>query len=382
MTTTPRHGLLKWSAGFTQSDIILNDLLDNLDVKLGLSVVSRTTDAQPGAPSEGDCYIITGAATGTDWAGFSQYDVAIYRSAAWTAFTPITGWLAWVEDDANAVMWDGAAWTQVLVANAIGDADFAGAEGFMRKTGAGTYEVIKSNLAASVAPTANEDSGDGYAVGSVWIDTTADLSYVCVDASVGAAVWLTASGLSEAQVDARVVAVASGRKSIWIPVAQMFAAALQPPDALANVGDSSGGASVVQVRPFDPSSVEILFFTWAVPNGMDLSIGLSFTVYWAPTTTNTGTVRWRVNGVSLADGDAVNSALGGAAVVVDAANGTIDDLHVSGEISQGVLAGIAAGELLSLRIDRHASDAADTYTGDANLIGLMMHYTTDAPTDD
>ncbi|MDQ3803274.1 MAG: hypothetical protein M3416_05405 [Acidobacteriota bacterium] len=46
----------------------------------------------------------------------------------------------------------------------------------------------KSNLAASAAP-ANEDSGDGYAVGSVWIDTTADDAYVCLDASVGAAVW-------------------------------------------------------------------------------------------------------------------------------------------------------------------------------------------------
>lgn len=48
----------------------------------------------------------------------------------------------------------------------------------------------KQNLAAAVAPTVNEDSSAGYSVGSRWIDTTADRAYVCVDASVGAAVWL------------------------------------------------------------------------------------------------------------------------------------------------------------------------------------------------
>lgn len=53
-----------------------------------------------------------------------------------------------------------------------------------------------NNLAAAVAPTANEDSGDGYSVGSRWINTTTDKEYVCLDASVGAAVWTetTAAG--------------------------------------------------------------------------------------------------------------------------------------------------------------------------------------------
>jgi hypothetical protein len=42
---------------------------------------------------------------------------------------------------------------------------------------------------ATTAPTANEDSGDGYSVGSIWIDTTNDKSYVCVDSTLTAAVW-------------------------------------------------------------------------------------------------------------------------------------------------------------------------------------------------
>lgn len=47
----------------------------------------------------------------------------------------------------------------------------------------------KVNVAATAAPTANNDDTDGYSVGSVWIDTANDEIYVCADASVGAAVW-------------------------------------------------------------------------------------------------------------------------------------------------------------------------------------------------
>lgn len=49
---------------------------------------------------------------------------------------------------------------------------------------------------ATTAPAVTDDSGDGYAIGSRWIDTTNDKEYVCTDASVGAAVWkeTTAAG--------------------------------------------------------------------------------------------------------------------------------------------------------------------------------------------
>lgn len=51
-----------------------------------------------------------------------------------------------------------------------------------------------NNDGASAAPTVNDDSGDGYSVGSRWLDTTADKEYVCTDASSGAAVWVETTG--------------------------------------------------------------------------------------------------------------------------------------------------------------------------------------------
>jgi len=47
---------------------------------------------------------------------------------------------------------------------------------------------------ATTAPTANEDSGDGYAVGSRWIDITNDKEYVCLDSTATAAVWTETTG--------------------------------------------------------------------------------------------------------------------------------------------------------------------------------------------
>jgi len=82
----------------------------------------------------------------------------------------------------------------VASAGAVMDSDISPGEGFLRKTGAGAYTAHKSNLTAVVAPGVTDDSASGYSVSSLWIDVTADKVYVCVDASVGAAVWKEVSG--------------------------------------------------------------------------------------------------------------------------------------------------------------------------------------------
>lgn len=51
------------------------------------------------------------------------------------------------------------------------------------------YTLPFQNLSATADPTINEDSGDGYQVGSMWVNVTNDSTFFCVDATVGAAVW-------------------------------------------------------------------------------------------------------------------------------------------------------------------------------------------------
>lgn len=50
---------------------------------------------------------------------------------------------------------------------------------------------------AVVPPTVNDDSGDGFSRGSVWVDAAADAVYVCSDNAVGAAVWERAGGITQ-----------------------------------------------------------------------------------------------------------------------------------------------------------------------------------------
>lgn len=60
---------------------------------------------------------------------------------------------------------------------------------------------VKNNYNATADPTMNDDSGDGYSVGSTWINITDDKAFVCLDASVGAATWEQISGLATHKAD-------------------------------------------------------------------------------------------------------------------------------------------------------------------------------------
>lgn len=59
------------------------------------------------------------------------------------------------------------------------------------ETQVGLSEVanLKCNYSGTSAPTVNNDSSQGYAVGSRWLDTTNNDEYVCLNATAGNAVW-------------------------------------------------------------------------------------------------------------------------------------------------------------------------------------------------
>lgn len=59
--------------------------------------------------------------------------------------------------------------------------------------------AILNNYAATAAPTANDDSGDGYSVGSRWFDVTNDKVYECIDATPTAAIWIEVVGRTQTQ---------------------------------------------------------------------------------------------------------------------------------------------------------------------------------------
>jgi len=183
---TTRHGLMPKLSGNTIDRI--NGLgawvtsLHAVDHTDGTDDIQSATAAQKGLATAAQITKLDGVETGA-----TKY--------------PDTGEQAFLDADHTKLdgveaLADVTDATNVASAGAIMDGDFTVAEGFMKKNSAGVYEALKSNMSAAVAPTVNEDNGDGYVVGSRWLDTTADKEYICLDMTIGAAVWkeTTATG--------------------------------------------------------------------------------------------------------------------------------------------------------------------------------------------
>jgi hypothetical protein len=105
----------------------------------------------------------------------------------------------------------------LISANSTGDATRlpVGGNSALLRAASGTTTGLEwqgNNFGASAAPTVNDDSGDGYSIGSRWLDTTNDKEYVALDVTAGAAVWVetTATGgtsvSNERTVDDTVIA--------------------------------------------------------------------------------------------------------------------------------------------------------------------------------
>lgn len=91
-----------------QKHVTMNESLRALDAILQLSVISASEPAPPDAPDEGDRYIVAVPATG-EWAG-ANGQIAAFQDGAWALYTPQAGWIAWVEGDAQLIVFDGNDW--------------------------------------------------------------------------------------------------------------------------------------------------------------------------------------------------------------------------------------------------------------------------------
>ncbi|MBF0358852.1 MAG: hypothetical protein HQL70_09610 [Magnetococcales bacterium] len=107
-------------------------------------------------------------------------------------YTVTAGWVSMltINRTTGAIVFSAAG---VAAAGAVMDSDFS-SNGRMVRTASGAYTTILDKLDATTAPTTGDDTGSGYAPGSQWVDVTNDKSYICVDASTAAAVWLEVGG--------------------------------------------------------------------------------------------------------------------------------------------------------------------------------------------
>ena len=171
----------------------------------------------------------------------------------------------------------------------------------------------------------------------------------------------------------------AGKESMWVPVTAMYGATTNPPDA-AQV-ETTALRPDMKVFDFDASTDQFAQFSVAMPKSWNEGT-VTYQVYWAPASTNTGDCIFGFQGVSCGDNDTIDVAYGTAVTVTDAGIGTVEDQQVSAESSAVTIAGSpAVDQQTYFQLYRDANAGGDTFSADARVLGVKIFYTTDAAND-
>ena len=169
----------------------------------------------------------------------------------------------------------------------------------------------------------------------------------------------------------------AGVETIYVPAGAMSPTTSFGCARLAQVELSNGPE--IKTLDFDASTDENAQFTVCFPKSWNEGT-ITFQAFWTVTGTNTGTVAWGLQGVSIADDVSINTAFGTNVVATAKAfSGTSNDMTVSAVSGAVTVASAAVDTQTYFQIMRDVS--ADDQSGDARLLGIKLFYTTDAKND-
>ena len=166
-------------------------------------------------------------------------------------------------------------------------------------------------------------------------------------------------------VSAQIIITAAG---MWPTITEGCAALTQI--------ETAANKQNLKVLDFDAATVEYAQCTIpAMPSDWDGGT-LTAQFIWMADDLTTNSVVWAVKMRSFADNEAIDAVWGAANTVADANGGASYTVRISAATSAITAAGTpAGGELLQIEIYRYATDAADTLTVDARLLGVIFTYT-------
>ena len=171
----------------------------------------------------------------------------------------------------------------------------------------------------------------------------------------------------------------AGKETMWVPAAAMYAATTNGADG--EQVETTATRPDMKVFDFDASTKQYTQFTIAMPKSWNLGT-VTYQVFWAPSTTNTGNCIFGLQGVACGDSDTIDVAFGTAIEVTDAGIGTVEDQQVTAESSAMTIAGSPADDQQTyFQLYRDAADGSDTFTGESRVLGVKIFYTTDAAND-
>jgi hypothetical protein len=127
----------------------------------------------------------------------------------------------------------------------------------------------------------------------------------------------------------------------------------------------------VATLDFDAATDEAAVFVGVIPEGANLSSGLSIHLSWAATSATTGNCEWGVQVEKTTGHDIDGDGFDTAAVANTATSGTSGVINTTA-ITLTTIDSLAAGDAFRLRVYRDADAVGDTMTGDAELIAVEV----------
>ena len=171
----------------------------------------------------------------------------------------------------------------------------------------------------------------------------------------------------------------AGTETIFVPAQAMFGTTTNGADAQAV--ETTAVRPELKVLDFDPSTNEYAQFSIAMPKSWNLGT-VTYQVFWSPSTTNTDTCIFALQGVSCTEGDTADVVFGTAVEVEDDGIGTVEDVQMSAVSGAVTISGSPAdNDYTFFQLFRNAADGDDDFTGDARVLGIKLFYTTDAAND-
>lgn len=188
------------------------------------------------------------------------------------------------------------------------------------------------------------------------------------------------NALEELDTKKAVAAVGQGQHTLYIPAGALIANETNGPGR--GLLETSTNDVMVMYLAFDASTPEYAQYAFQMPKSWDGGTLIAQPVWFHRSGGSAFNVVWGVRAVALTDADALDSAFGSAAEVTDS-GGTADLIYISSETGEITVSGDPTGEAwVVIQIYRAAGSVSDTLDIDALLVGLRVHYTTDAATDD
>lgn len=228
------------------------------------AVIDKDLSTPPGGESPGDRYVVNPTGAGA-WAGHDN-EIAEWNGSSWDFTVPNVNEKVVVTDEGLTYTFQRTAWDilngLIFFNEEVGVLEYYNGANWLQ-----LYDTVLNKFDATAAPTANDDSGDGFEPGSMWVDVSADKAYICLDATATSAVWTetTQSGSIQTPIEISIGGNAAPQfstssTSYVVAAAFRFAGttALGTPTAMKAIGFKDASPTSWDVQIFDATNANII----------------------------------------------------------------------------------------------------------------------------